>query len=266
VASSTKNAWENLGIAMKFAQISAGEAASKGMKPMIETLTRMIELATDGGVFSTMGQSLMDIVNLGGKGAPIEEVFKNVAAAIQTSLDLGREFMEILAGIFDAISPGKAALLRAAMGPLASHIGEKFDANRRTIDMQMSLAEKRSEKEKAKDAEAKPATEATSKALLEEDAAQRQTAQQTAENTKALVEIEKQRFQLDRKILGGGTIGAEAFSAVKVQQASRGMLPSSGGGGWKSNLIRAIEQGMAEGSFGALAINNQRNGYSPVRY
>jgi hypothetical protein len=66
---------------------------------------------------------------------------------------------------------------------------------------------------------------------------------QVADNTKKLVDLQKQQVDLSRQILGGGVAATEAASAVRLDQAIRG---TGGGSRGQQMLMAAVKQIVAD--------------------
>jgi len=283
VAGGTRNAFDNLGDAFNFATISAGEAINVALRPMAEALGSVVEIASEGGVFQSLGESVAELFNMGTDGPTgIEGVFVNIVAGIKTAIDMLAQFIKGMKILGEMVSPILGPLWKFSMiGQAFEGAGynDTFDANKANIlaDMELGrrrmakagqkpeggldmggLAQMAGERAMAKDKKAEKDAEKEADALEKafDESDQTSFLREIASNTKEML-------QLDQRILGGGTIGSQAMSPVNVAKVLKG-TPT--GGGAIERQVFALVDAIKREMYGANELAFGRLGNSPTRF
>jgi tape measure domain-containing protein len=290
-ANSAKNSFENLGSTMSQAFITIGRAANEWLVPAADQLGKLIDYANDSGILKMVGQGVMNAFT-GGQGAPQADAFVRPFAMIASRLvflgdyiklfknsisifidvwkigvdvldigmqDLARKlsprewFAEAPRGIFYGDQIG---LAQAAMVTMASAGSNKLgydNLNDKATDLENSIVKGFQDSQK-NDKGASAFDPGGDQSPLN-------PVVQTATNTAKMVQLQQKQVDISRQILGGaGTVGGDAASPVRINQAL------GGGGSSKLNyhLQQVVHEILRQSSTQQMAI--QVNSGVPNRY
>lgn len=214
ITDTAKNAFDNLGDAVKFAVVSFGQAINQSLIPFVNQFGDIITRLEAGGVFARTGTLVAEMVQaLTGGGGGLEGAMVNVIAVLQTGVQALRFFYEGLRitvnQILDFVSglpfvKDIAKMAGSAMGESPAGVFMSLlESNRSRIQRALAAAPA------GKSYNADP-----SLPMFEDGANTSVTAPltQIAENTRRTADALDQ----GRTVFGGGELGRMGLTAVEM--------------------------------------------------
>ena len=246
VAGGAQNSLDNFRSSIEMASISLGSAVAASIMPALDSATKEFERFESAGVFKAIGDQIAQFLDV---NLDTKEVFTNATAAVMTFLDAMNVVKDTAIGVFNEIinfvnNTGIGAALKALFGvnfatiqaATGFSVGDRFAQNKSTIEQMLALDEKKSKKTASAQIEDK--VKADIEAQKKVNAAQspsKDPQEIVAKNTTKLVDLQQKQLDFQTALIGGGQVGAQAFSGLQVNAAAGGGSPTA------RTLLKAID-------------------------
>lgn len=208
VGDSSKNAFDNLADAAAMAEVQFGRALNNSIKPFADNLTNIFNIAQQGNVFQTLGDSIAGIFG-DVDSSSLENAFTKVIAVAETAADVVGMLFNAVKGLLGPIGFvfGGSAIAKI------TGVDKLYDAHLADIQSSMEAgrklqaqADKKTKAEQNKNLTAVAAEQSETGGATEPVRYLREI----RDNTKVMAD------QITRRVVGGGGVGNAAFNAVNL--------------------------------------------------
>lgn len=221
VAGGAKNSFENLSDAIDFGMVTIGQSLNAQLLPFVDRISGTIDAANNAGVFADLGGFLADTIAniLGAEFDDTDALLLDIVVEAKT-IAVG---MQNLSLNFKGFSELIGRLANFPFGPNAPTYGDATNVPALEDIRQGFLDTAEMQKQLMKQ-QRKRAEEESYKVIggAEKPSPTMAAMQETAANTRALVNFEKRKMDLQRSMYGGGDTFANIFSPTSIRRNSTG--------------------------------------------